>query len=65
MFFNDILLLITFSPGCPVFHFKYAFNRKKMVVEITMEQASTADQSALALGEQLNLRNSIVYTVNG
>ncbi|KAJ1954079.1 hypothetical protein EC988_002625, partial [Linderina pennispora] len=24
--------------GCPVFHFSYAFNRKKLVVEITMHQ---------------------------
>ncbi|KAI8323666.1 Bromodomain-containing protein [Martensiomyces pterosporus] len=27
--------------GCPVFHFSYAFNRKKLVVEITMHQEST------------------------
>ncbi|KAI9597798.1 hypothetical protein BDF19DRAFT_420676 [Syncephalis fuscata] len=59
---NAVLLVITFSAGCPVFYFKYAFNRKKMVVEITMEQASTADQGALALGEQVNVRNSTVFT---
>ncbi|KAJ1731129.1 hypothetical protein LPJ61_002684, partial [Coemansia biformis] len=27
--------------GCPVFHFSYAFNRKKLVVEIMMHQEST------------------------
>ncbi|KAI8050928.1 hypothetical protein BDF22DRAFT_694042 [Syncephalis plumigaleata] len=59
---NMDLKTFTHDAGCPVFHFKYAFNRKKMVVEITMEQASTADQSALALGEQLNLRDSTVFT---
>ncbi|KAJ2401621.1 hypothetical protein GGI23_001270, partial [Coemansia sp. RSA 2559] len=30
-----------FGTGCPVFHFGYAFNRKKLVVEITMHQEST------------------------
>ncbi|KAJ1880535.1 hypothetical protein H4R99_005356 [Coemansia sp. RSA 1722] len=30
-----------FGTGCPVFHFSYAFNRKKLAVEITMHQEST------------------------
>ncbi|KAJ2611663.1 hypothetical protein H4S08_003050 [Coemansia sp. RSA 1365] len=30
-----------FGTGCPVFHFSYAFNRKKLAVEIQMHQEST------------------------
>ncbi|KAJ1993018.1 hypothetical protein EDC05_002459 [Coemansia umbellata] len=30
-----------FGTGCPVFHFSYAFNRKKLAVEIMMHQEST------------------------
>ncbi|KAJ2787715.1 hypothetical protein GGI15_000486 [Coemansia interrupta] len=30
-----------FGSGCPVFHFSYLFNRKKLAVEITMHQEST------------------------
>ncbi|KAJ1828056.1 hypothetical protein LPJ56_001320, partial [Coemansia sp. RSA 2599] len=30
-----------YGTGCPVFHFSYAFNRKKLAVEITMHQEST------------------------
>ncbi|KAJ2550344.1 hypothetical protein EV175_004107, partial [Coemansia sp. RSA 1933] len=30
-----------YGTGCPVFHFGYVFNRKKLVVEITMHQEST------------------------
>ncbi|RKP06866.1 hypothetical protein THASP1DRAFT_17902 [Thamnocephalis sphaerospora] len=40
----------TFSAGCPIFHFRYAFNRKKMVVEINMTQESTAQRSLNILG---------------
>jgi len=32
-----------YNSGCPIFHFAYNFNRKKMVVEITMKQSSTND----------------------
>ncbi|KAJ1963380.1 hypothetical protein GGI12_002084 [Dipsacomyces acuminosporus] len=34
-----------YGTGCPVFHFSYAFNRKKLVVEITMHQESTNSKS--------------------
>ncbi|KAI1321818.1 hypothetical protein EDD11_000094 [Mortierella claussenii] len=30
-----------YNSGCPIFHFSYHFNRKKMVVEINMHQTST------------------------
>ncbi|KAG0100029.1 hypothetical protein BGZ93_004620 [Podila epicladia] len=30
-----------YNSGCPIFHFGYNFNRKKMVVEINMRQTST------------------------
>ncbi|KAJ2156501.1 hypothetical protein GGF46_005146 [Coemansia sp. RSA 552] len=30
-----------YGTGCPVFHVSYAFNRKKLAVEITMHQEST------------------------
>ncbi|KAG0354057.1 hypothetical protein BGZ54_001872, partial [Gamsiella multidivaricata] len=32
-----------YNSGCPIFEFAYNFNRKKMVVEITMKQRSTND----------------------
>ncbi|KAI9297903.1 hypothetical protein K502DRAFT_346691 [Neoconidiobolus thromboides FSU 785] len=39
-----------YSSGCPIFSFKYQFNRKKMVVEIEFEQTTT--NAALSLNEE-------------
>lgn len=52
----------TLGAGCPIFHFRYAFNRKKMVVELNVVQESTALRGAMVLGDPLG--TPVVFTVH-
>ncbi|ORX74066.1 Bromodomain-domain-containing protein [Linderina pennispora] len=47
--------------GCPVFHFSYAFNRKKLVVEITMHQESTNSKATGAMTARIREADGTPY----